>query len=238
MKRSSTLAAAAALALSVSACAESVESDDVSTDGIYADLSATALEDGMRVIATLVVGGESSNTYVKLTGDDALTATADGETRTLTAQNLGNIYHYGADLAATTGGTEVVFRFERSIDDGAPDSRCTLPDAVEITGPAEGDVFSRAEDDLVITWTPGNEDDTVRLDLDGTCIQGMTWTVDDTGNYTVPAGTLGSQTDPPEACKTDIRLSRERSGELDPGFGEGGRVVCTQRRTIALRSDP
>jgi hypothetical protein len=237
MRLSSTLAAAV-LALSITACAESVESDDVLTDGIYADLSAVATEEGMRVTAILVVGGESSNTYVKLTGDDALTATADGETRRLSAQNLGNIYHYGADLAANTGDTEVVFRFERSIDDGAPDSRCTLPAAIDITGPADGDVFSRAEDELVVTWTPSNEDDTLRLEVEGNCIQGMIWTVDDTGSYTIPPGTLTSQSDPPEACETEIQLSRERSGTLDPAFGEGGRVVCSQRRTTTFRSDP
>lgn len=239
MRLSSTLAAAAALALSVSACAESVESDDVLTDGIYADLRAVATEDGMRVTAILVVGGAASNTYVRLTGDDVLTASAEGETRRLTAQNLGDIYHYTTDLAASTEDTEVLVRFERTIDEGAPDSRCTMPAAFEITGPTDGDVFSRAENDLVITWTPSSEDDTLRLEVDGDCIQDITLTLDeDTGSHTIPAGTIVSLRDPPQACQTEIRLSRERSGTLDAAFGEGGRVVCSQRRGSSFRSDP
>jgi hypothetical protein len=238
MRLSSTLAAAT-LALSLSGCAESVESDDVLTDGIYADLRAVASEDGMRVTVTLLVGGEDSNTYVKLTGDDSLTATADGETRTLTPWRLGDRYHYSADLAANTVDTEVVFRFERTIDDGAPDSRCTVPAAIEITAPVDGDVASRAEDDLVITWTPSPDDDTLFLELQGDCIQGTSLSLDDdTGSHTIPAGTLVSQSDPPAACQTEIRLSRERSGTLDPAFGEGGRVVCSQHRTTTFRSDP
>lgn len=238
MRLSSTLAAAV-LALSITACAESVESDDVLTDGIYADLSAVATEDGMRVTATLLVGGAASNTYVRLTGDDALTASADGETRMLTAQGSGAIVHYATDLAANTEDTEVVFRFERTIDDGAPDSRCNVPAAFSITAPSDGDVVSRAGDDLVITWTPSNQDDTLRLEVDGDCIEDITVTLDDdTGSHTIPAGTIESLRDPPEACQTEVRLSRERSGTLDPAFGEGGSVICSQHRVTTFRSDP
>lgn len=240
MRLSSTLAAAAALTLSVSGCAESVESDDVLTDGIYAILRAVATDDdGLRATAILLVGGAGSNTYVMLTGDDALTATADGETSRLIAQNLGDIYQYNGELAANAVDTEVVFRFERTIDDGAPDSRCTMPAAFEITAPVDGDVFSRAEDDLVITWTPGSDDDPLQLEVDGSCIQDLVVTIDeDTGSHTIPAGTIESFAEPAEACEITIRLSRERSGTLDPAFGEGGRVTCSQLRETSFRSDP
>jgi hypothetical protein len=239
MRLSSTLAAAAALALSISACAESVESDDVLTDGIYADLQAVASEDGMHVTATLLVGGADSNTYVRLTGDDSLTATAGDETREMTSRNLGDYYHYATDFAASTVDTEVVFRFERTIDDGAPDSRCTVPAAIEITGPVDGDAVSRAESDLVITWTPSGEDDTLQLEVEGDCIQGFGTTVDDAaGSHTLPPGTIVSPSDPPEACQATVKLSRQRSGTLDAAFGEGGRVTCSQRRETTFRSDP
>ena len=239
MRISSTFATAAALALSVSACAESVESNDVLTDGIYAILRAVATADGTRVTATLLVGGGGSNTYVRLTAGDALTATADGETRTLTPQNLGDIYQYNTELAANTVDTEVVFSFERMIDDGAPDSRCTVPAPFEITGPADGAAVSRADSDLVITWTPSLEDDTLELEIEGLCIQGLLATLDDaTGSYTIPAGMIVSPSDPPEACEATIKLSRQRSGTLDPAFGEGGRVTCSQLRETSFRSDP
>lgn len=239
MRLTSTLAAAAALALSVSACAESVESNDVLTDGIYAELRAASTEDGTSVTATLLVGGADSNTFVRLTGDDALTATAGSETRTLASRNLGDRYFYTTDLEASTGDTEVIFRFERTIDDGAPDSRCTMPAAVAITGPTGDAAVSRADSDLVITWTPGDADDTLQLDIEGDCIQGYGTTLDDSaGTHTLPAGTLVSASDLPAACQSTIRLTRQRSGMLDPAFGEGGSVVCSQRRETSFRSDP
>lgn len=226
--------------LGLPACAESVESDDVLTDGIYAELRAEASEDGLRASATLLVGGPS-NTYVMLTGDDSLTVSAAGQTEEMTAQNNGgNVFRYTADLAATDEDTEVVFRFDRTIDDGAPDSRCTLPRAMTIEAPLDGDVFSRTQNDVVITWDTSGSSQPVELTVEGDCFDGDVNESfpDDPGSYTIPAGTLTSLGDPPTACQATVRVSRRSSGSLDPGFGEGGLVVCSQVRTTTFRSDP
>jgi hypothetical protein len=224
--------------LALPACAESVESDDVFTDGIYAEMRAEASEDGTRVTATLRVGGSTSNTYVMLTGDDSLSATAGGEVEEMTPQNLGDRYHYTADLDATGEDTEVVFRFTRSIDDGAPDSRCTLPRPMTIDAPVEGDTFSRAED-VVITWDTSGSSRPISLTVDGDCFSDLSVSLeDDPGSYTIQAGMLPSLGDPATACVATVRLSRTNSGSLDPAFGEGGSVVCSQTRTVTFRSDP
>jgi hypothetical protein len=236
--RVSTMLTLALMALP--ACAESVGSDDVLTDGMYAELRAEASEDGIRATATLRVGGASSNTYVKLTGSDSLTATAAGETEEMTAQNNGgNVFRYTADLDATAEDTVVVFRFDRSIDDGAPSSRCTLPRPMVIEAPVDGDVFRRADDDLVITWDTSGSNQPIELTVEGACFDDLQVSLeDDPGTYTIQAGTLASAGDPPSACEATVALSRRNNGTLDPGFGEGGLVVCSQVRTTTFRSDP
>jgi major membrane immunogen (membrane-anchored lipoprotein) len=236
--RTSTMLIAALLALP--ACAESVESDDVLTDGMYAELRAEASEDGTRITATLRVGGATSNTYVMLTGADSLTATAAGETEEMTAQNNGgNVFRYTADLDATAEDTVVVFRFDRSIDDGAPNSRCTLPRAMTIEAPVDGEVFRRADQDVEITWDTSGSNRPIDLTVEGECFDDVSVSLeDDPGSYTIQAGTLTSVGDPPSACEATVRLSRRNNGTLDPGFGEGGSVVCSQVRTTTFRSDP
>jgi hypothetical protein len=227
--------------LALSACAsESVESNDVLTDGIYASFEAVATEDGTRATATLLVGGSSSNTYVMLGGDDALTVTAAGETLELRErQGFGERYYYDADLATNAEDTVVVFRFERSIDSGAPDSRCTLPRAMTITAPSDGDAFSRMEADVLIAWDTSGTNEPIQLQVQGDCFTAISESFDsDPGEYVIPAATLQSSQDPATACQATVTLSRNNNGTLDPAFGEGGSVLCRQVRTTTFRSDP
>jgi hypothetical protein len=225
--------------LALPACAESVESDDVLTDGIYAELSAVASANGTATTAVLVVGGSTSNTYVRLTGDDSLSASAGGQTEEMRPQSFGDIIHYHADLDTTDEDAEVIFRFTRSIDDGAPDSRCILPRPMTIDVPVASDTFSRLQADVVITWDTSGSNQPMNLKVEGDCFAELNESFEnDPGTYTVPAGTLQSSMEPATACEATVRLSRTNSGTLDPAFGEGGSVVCSQVRSVTFRSDP
>jgi hypothetical protein len=240
MKFSNTLSLTLPALLALPSCtAESVESNDVLTDGIYAELRAEATEDGTRATATLRVGGSGSNTYVMLTGDDSLSASAGSETEEMNRQNVGDRYYYTADLDATGEDTVVTFRFARSIDDGAPDSRCTLPRPMTIEAPAEGSNYSRMQQDVEITWDTSGSSQPITLSVEGDCFGDFNESFeDDPGSYTIQAGTLTSSGDPATACVATIEVSRTNNGNLDPGFGEGGSVLCSQTRTATFRSDP
>jgi hypothetical protein len=240
MKFSKLLSVTLLALLALPACtAESVESNDVFTDGMYAELHAAATEDGTRATATLRVGGSSSNTYVMLTGDDSLSATAGAETEEMNRQGFGDRYYYTADLDANGEDTVVTFRFTRSIDDGAPDSHCTLPRPMTIEAPADGSNFSRMEQDVEISWDTSGSSQPITLSIEGDCFNHLSLSFeDDPGSHTITAGTLQSSADPATACVATIELSRSNNGSLDPGFGEGGSVICTQTRTATFRSDP
>ncbi|MBT3223778.1 MAG: hypothetical protein HN348_32315, partial [Proteobacteria bacterium] len=109
-------------------CAD-VESDDLLTSGMYAHLEVEALGDGTsRASAVLKAGGVNSNTYVDLTGDDALTAEFEGETQDMTKETVGNYHRYVADFDSDTAGETLTIVFSRTVDAGAPTSTLTLPD--------------------------------------------------------------------------------------------------------------
>lgn len=236
--RTTTALAAAALALATGC--ESVSSTDVLTSGIYADLSATS--DGVQThtLAVLRTGGATSNTFVNLEGDDILTVTAQGETQELLESYIGDIFAYAADFDLSAADTEFVFALERSIDDGAPDSRCTLPEPFDATSPVADSALSRGQADLTVSWTPAGQADEIRVIVEGDCLWRHVEDVDgDPGTIVIPADTLASiDENNPQACDATVTIQRLRMGALDPAYGEGGTIYGIQAREVPFRSDP
>lgn len=229
----------ATLALLAVGC-ESIESTDVMTDAIYADLVATSDGSSTHTAATLRLGGATSNTFVNLQGDDVLSVTAGGETKEMLEGYVGDIYIYNADFELSEADTEFIFSLDRSVDAGAPDSRCTLPEPLDVTAPAGGETFSRELDDLTITWTPSGEQDQIRVTVRGECMWDEVVDVNgDPGTLVITAGTILSlDDDNPAACNATVIVQRRRSGTLDPGYGEGGSIVGVQAREVSFRTDP
>lgn len=232
------VAALSALAAAAAGCA-SVDSSDVRTAGIYPNFTASTDGSGTRAEATLRVGGASSNTFVALSDGDSLTVTADGEATTLSETRLGDYVIYTADLEPDAEDTSFTFALERTTDTSAPSSVATLPAAFELTAPAADSVFSRAED-IVVSWEPSGEQDTMLVEWATDC----TWTYEvevdgDTGSLTIPAADVevidGHEE---ESCAGALTLTRRRGGALDPAFEEGGSIYGRQTRSVALRSDP
>jgi len=218
----------------------SVDSGSVGTDGIYADLVATSDGGSTHTTATLRVGGATSNTFVNLEGDDALTVSADGTTQTMLESHLGDLYIYSSDFALSAEDTEFQFSLERSIDAGAPDSRCTLPAPFEITAPLDSDTFSRELDPITVSWTPSGTQDTIRISVSGDCLFDDVEDVSgDPGTFEISPGTIASIDESnPTSCDARITVQRRRVGTLDPGFGQGGSIYGVQDRELLLRSDP
>lgn len=224
--------------LALPACSEPDETYGITTRDIYVELRAEAGEAGTHVSAALRVGFPLPTTYVTLTGEDTLIATADGETKELTLQLNGGNYRYAADFNATAEDTEVEIRFDREVEEDAPSSRCTLPGPVTIMSPADGEVVRRADQDLVITWAPSGSSSYVDISVEGTCFADRVVSFEnDRGTYTVPAGILTSFGNPPESCEATVTLTRINEGTRDQAFANGP-MVCAQVRTTTFRSDP
>jgi len=224
------------LALTVG-CAESVESEDVMTSGVYAMIDVTSDGDGSGadVEVRLKVGGPESNTFLDLVGDDTLTASAGEETLTLQRQNAPietDLIWYTAHFAADGEDTEFTISFNRSIDDGAPSSKVTLPADLAITAPAENASLSMSED-ITVTWEPSDKPDAIELSVNGDCIRAINATPPDSGSYTIAADDIEPIDDEdPQTCDITITVRRQRSGTLDTGYGEGGVIHGAESRSV------
>lgn len=231
----------AALLAAATAC-DSVESDDVLTDGIYVNYDAVNTG-GATTEATAVfrVGGAASNTFVNLGGDDSVTVSVDGDEPTaLSETNLGDLYSYVGTFQATAEDSSFAFALNRSIDEGAPASDCSLPAPLSLQTPADGATFSRPNDPIPVTWDNSGQADDLEVVLESDCIVTSVNAVSgDPGTFVIEAGSYTVFEDrQDEQCEATIKVRRIRTGTLDAGFGEGGRIACTQERTVSIRLDP
>jgi hypothetical protein len=222
---------AALLAL---ACTESVESTDIRTTGIYPEIEVVATGNGSsKVTVRLKTGGDNSNTFLDLRGDDKLEATVGDETKEL--DQSGNSYI--ASFDTDEGGTEFTIAFTRGEeDDSAPESIVTLPEPFDMT--IDATTASRADDDVPYSWEPAGDDD-MDWHLDGDCVQLASGHTPDDGMNTIAAGDIETfDSDKEKTCTVKLQLERAQGGTIDAAFTEGGSIVAKQVRSDTFTSAP
>lgn len=231
-----TLKLALALtALASVACTEEVESTDIRTTGIYPEIVVTATGNGSSLVQVwLKVGGARSNTYLDLKGDDTLIATVDGESKALDG-GPGHVYR--ASFPVDAEGTEFEVGFLRGeADDDAPSSKVRLPAPFDLV--VDTTEASRAADEVSFSWDPPGSG-SVSWQAKGSCIITESASTPDDGTGSIPSGEIRTfESDKEKSCTVDFELTRERAGQVDPAFTEGGRVVARQVRSSSFTSTP
>ena len=231
-----TLVSVAFTALPAIACTETVDSSDVKTSGVYADMSVVASGNGSSEVSVgLKVGGSNSNTYLVMKNGDNLTAAVGTDTKTLSKS--GNFYKTTFPVEAAD--TAFVVAFNRPPEDtSAPNSTMTLPAPFTIAGIAAGDVVSRATG-FAATWTANADGDAMHWTLDGDCFFRKDHDMADTGGATIGLADFDvHQGDEATTCNANFCVDRTRNGVLDPAFGEGGVIDSAQHRCVAFSSAP
>lgn len=226
------------LACLVCCACNTVDSSSILTSGMYASISATSDGSQTDVSTTLYLGNPGNLDFIDLMGDDELTATTGNLTRPMNETVVLGTASYHASFDASEADTEFVVSLTRTVDDGAPDSRCDLPDPFDIDT-AGGATISRA-DDLTVDWSPQGSDD-MAWRLSGTCIQDQSGTVDgDPGTLTVAGNTImqPQSATVEESCDVTLTLTRSRPGTLDPHYGKGGEIEGRQTRSLTFTSEP
>src|SRR5688500_2218758 len=186
MKRLMALAAIASLA----GCA-TVESEDVATSGVYADIKASADGSGVtQVRASLRVGGGTSNTFLDLSGDDRLETTHGQDTQSMAREELLGAVSYVTSFPVEAADSQFVVAFHRTIDEGAPSSTAVLPAPFAISAPAAETTFSRTSD-VTVTWSPSATGDAMTWVANGDCVAMRLGNIaGDPGSLVIPAGTF------------------------------------------------
>lgn len=225
-------------------CKETVDSTDVRTSGIYAKYQAISNGDTTQLTARLVVGGDESNTDMRLTESDRLTGTVAEESHRLTDGNNNQMYE--ALFDETAGGTEVQISFTRGDDDvDAPNSTASLPEEFTLDGVTANQNISRT-DAIVITWEPSDDtDDSMAWDLEGDCVSTeFDLSQADSGTVTLAAGRVEPkfEDDEDQTCDVTFTLDRVLAGSVDDNFNDDsdgpGEFDAIQRRKITFRSSP
>lgn len=236
--RISGFAVLAGLTLAVlsSACSATTSSRNIRTAGLVALVDVTARDDSHATVSTqMVIGGASSNTYVVLEGGDRLYAESNGDKREMNATSDGE---YEAKFDRAEG--EYTVSLTRDVDAAAPKSSGTLPPPFQITSNFDDNPISRKNDEVVITWAPGNGGADVQIDIEGDCIHSDHFNVGgDPGSFTISKKKIeGWSSDKKKKCNVSVEVSQTTKGTTDPAFDSDSRFELRQVRKTRFVSGP
>ena len=230
--------------LCLTACTSDTDSENIKTQGIGANIEATAVGNGTTEIrVALYVGDKSSGTVLNLSGSDSLTVEANGIVKSLgKIEDIFGDISYEATFDFDDAGSLFKISFIRDDGTSATNSTVTLPDAVDFVLPTTNKVF-RNGDEISITWQPSGISSTVQLSFNTLCPQsggGSSFIyserdIADTGTFTINSSVIIGETavdvTPGNACTTSIGIARQQAGSLDSNFGEGGSIIGEQLRS-------
>lgn len=215
-----------------------VDSSDILTSGMYAQLSARTSGDGTTdVNAVLYLGNPVNLNFVDLTGDDELIASHGNQTKKMSELIILNIVSHHASFSTDLEGEEFDIDFQRSVDNGAPRSTAILPAKFTLTGPTTP--TSRAQE-LTLSWSPAGSGDAMSWTANGDCIDSTSGNISgDSGSFALPSNTLKKRMamGTLDSCMVTLSVSRSREGDLDPAYGKGGNIAGVQTRTVVVTSN-
>ncbi len=226
------------VAIAFLAGCSSTTSDNVTTEGINADIDVFANGSGRtRVDVEFEVGDGIGGTSLELAAGDRLTATANGIQQTLTEdRSIIGRFRYETTFDFDDAGTVFTVSFSRDNGVNAPNSNVALPEGFIVQSPQNTDVFSRAQN-IPIQWTPNGTSITPDIDVTLSCtttggimfsssedvtISGDSGVASLPVAAVIPIGTL----DETRLCEGEVHFSRWRRGNLDPAYGEGGDITA------------
>lgn len=225
-----------------SACS-TTNSDNVSTGGIYAALSISENGAVAQASATFYVGG-ITGTVLQLSAGDSVACNGNVLSE---QQNLFGGYSYVGNCGTLTAGAMYSFVFTRDSASGNDEvytSTVTLPEAVNITAPADASTFTRGNP-INVTWTASTDSVLVTLSGQGTSSDpgggstsfSSTNSASDNGAYTI----IGTDTDPDSITgaisNAYITVRRSRSGTMDASL-DGSISASRSDSVINLTINP
>jgi hypothetical protein len=230
-----------ALLTTTAAACTTTESDNILTRGMFASIEARADGNGSTTVSTsLFLGPPSDLIFIDLVAGDQLLAHHGDEFKTMTEIIILNIVSHTATFQGDAEDEEFEIEFRRRVDPGAPSSLVSLP-APFTLGNVPASVSRNV--DFGVNWTGSSSGatDRMRWSASGSCIESASGVIaGDPGSVTMPAGTFRklSGQNVADSCQVTVTVDREREGDVDPAFGEGGTATGLQRRSLTFTSTP
>jgi len=234
----------------ISGCSNT-SSENVTTQGINADIDVVADGSGMTVVtARLEVGsGGIGRTSLELGAGDNLTVMANGIQKPMTENSsvLGQ-FSYTASFDFDDADTTFTVSFSRANGMSAPNSNVALPDGFIVQSPTSNDVY-RTSDSVQIVWAPAGTSIVPSVSVSLTCsltsglhisaFENVSLT-SDTGVAVLPVAAVmpDGPLDTSKLCEGGVSLLRWRRGNLDPSYGEGGQITAEQAERAQFFVNP
>jgi hypothetical protein len=219
------------MAAAVAAGCTTTSSADLMTGDISAAIvvSATSAVSSSVRVQMSPGDGVVPTDAVTLAGGDALYAVAGGQRQQMSAGNRD--YETGFWTAAADTPFQVILDRARTDRVDAPDSTGTLPAPFDLSD-LGGAQISQAQN-VVLTWSPSGGPDQMVLEIQGSCVEDRTVTLDGDPGSTTPALDFEST---PSSCLVTLTLHRVRAGVVDPNLNAGSSFSLEQVRTTTFNS--
>jgi len=238
------------LAFAFAGCSQT-SSENVTTQGIFADIRVIAEGNGATVVKVqlLVGNGGIGRTQLILAPGDILTVTANGIQKTMVRDTslIGEV-EYWASFPFADADTLYTVAFSRVNGMNAPNSNVTLPDGFVVMLPVTSRVFKTGEV-IDVLWAPAGTLTVPSISITVDCVLTTGIFISESRNLSpstdsgtssiavnsvIPSGPIDTN----QLCDATIYLSRQRYGNLDPNYGEGGLISAEHHNRATFFVDP
>lgn len=231
-----------ALVAALTACQR--DSGDLRTSELTAVYLATEADNVTSVEASFSAGSGFQSRDVVLSSGDTVSATMDGQEKTLIRSGD----KYSAQFDSSAAGSDVSFALLRQRYANAPASLVALPEPLAFSAPAAGETFNNDES-VSIVWTPGMASATIGIYFALSCPEDSAATVrvfnldtPDTGSVTVSvAEIVAGKNDTPYpspgvACSVEISMGRTSYGIMDDNLS--GSITAVSEAQVSVNMVP
>ena len=236
------------LCIVLTACNNTVNSENLKTSGITADIIIDGISSQTSVTAFLSTGGGLAADLVNLNGGDYLSA-SDG-----TSSQVMSLASDGKYITSFPDNTSKIYTVSliRSSDANAIHSGVIIPAPLTINSPADNQTFV-SNTPIPLTWSPATGSGTLKtrhtvdcIDSNGVPLHSASsnFAINNTGSTTI---TLAMPTPAPGttlvSCSALITLklsvdgTNPAFGVFDPAYGSGS-IVGTQTRIVTISVTP
>jgi hypothetical protein len=209
-----------------------------------ASITVSADGSGVSSVSARLSTDANALNSIQLDSGDLFLATAGTQSQDMSMVDILDDITYQASFNGqdSAGTAYNIALNRRSGFVSAPSSTVTMPSPYNITAPTATATFSRANDDIPVTYDSSGTGDPMTWNISsGSCASNPSGSVsNDSGSFTITKGALvtNDAAEKTATCQVTITLQRTRTGTIDSHYGYGGTINAAQTRSVTFTSTP